>query len=96
MSAIICHLNGNYNIYSTVMDTFCFDKSISLTELTRVIQRYHGQQGLDQLPARLERAHKNGHSGFEGGTLEEFLDCNRAGEDEAFLSYDECVARFLS
>jgi hypothetical protein len=96
MANIICHRNGKYNFYTTIADGFCYESALTLEQVREVVKQQSGQNGLDQLPERLERAHKNGHSAMDGGTLEDFLCCNRAGENEAHLSFDECVRRFLS
>ena len=98
MGEIICHHEGRYNIYSTISDSFYFEASISLEELTKWVKEEYGNSGLRELDHRLERAHRNGHSGRSmlEGTLEDFVGCNRAGEDEENLSYEECLRRFLS
>lgn len=96
MANVLCHYHGKYNFYTTVADGFCYVSSLTLEQVEQVVRDEYGQQGIDQLPDRLDRAHKNGHSALEGGTLEEFLCCNRAGENEEHLSFDECVTQFLS
>lgn len=96
MANIICHHNGKYNLYTTIADGFCYESALTLDQLQEIVKEQQGRNGLDQLPARLERAHKNGHSAREGRTLEDFLYCNRAGENEEHLSFNECINRFLS
>ena len=70
--------------------------SISLEQLTNLIKEEYGQSGLNALPKRLERAHKFGNSSAFNEPLDAFLCCNRAGEDEAKLSTEECIKTFLS
>jgi hypothetical protein len=96
MAKIICHHNGKYNFYTTIADGFCYESALTLEQVREVVKEQSGQIGLDQLPSRLDRAHKNGHSSIFGGTLEDFLHCNRAGENEEHLSFGECVRQFLS
>lgn len=98
MSGIICHHKGKYNVYSTVADGFYFESALSLERLQSWVQSEYGAKGLAELPARLERAHKNGHSSmvFIDEDLDRFLLCNRAGDNEKHLSTSECIKRFLS
>lgn len=96
MARIICHHNGKYNIYSSIADGFLYERGLTKDELEQAIQEELGRRGLDDLPRRLERAHQTGHSSMEGGSLEEFLHCNRAGDNEEHLSVDECIRRFIS
>ena len=97
MPGIICHNGGRYNIYSTVSDGFYWESSISREQLEAYTKEEHGDRGLRELPARLERAHKKGHSSLvDNEELDSFLCCNRAGENEAQLTTQECIDKFLS
>ena len=97
MANIICHHNGKYNFYTTIADGFCYVSALTLEQVYEVVKEQSGQSGIDLLPRRLDRAHKNGHSSMLGEeSLEEFLYCNRAGENEEHLTVDECIRRFLS
>ena len=96
MPQIICHHNGRYNFYCTVSDGFRFVSSLSIEQLKSVIKDEQGDKGLYELSARLERAHKNGHSAISTESLEDFLCANRAGDNEEFLTTQQCVKRFLS
>lgn len=96
MANIICHHEGRYNLYSTVSDGFCYVSSLDANQLFHVMYETYGDIGVDSLPERLERAHRNGHSAITDETLEQFLCCNRAGDNEEHLSYKECIDRFLS
>ena len=96
MAEIILHHNGRYNFYDTIMDGIRFESSISLEQLTELIRLEYGEQGIDTLPERLERAHAFGHSEPGGSSLDEFLSINRVGENEEQLTTEEIIKRFLS
>lgn len=96
MSNPIIHRDDVYNIWSTICDAPLFKEGCTLASLRAYIKQRYGEQGLEELPARLERAHKNGHSAYSGGSLEDLLICNRAGPNETELSFDDFVAQFLT
>lgn len=92
----ICHHNDRYNFYCSIGDNFEFIDGLTLDKLTEIVRRDYGQKGIDNLSPRLERAHKRGHSSVSNETLQEFLCCNRAGENEKHLTLQECIDKFLS
>jgi hypothetical protein len=96
MADLILHKAGAYNLYTTVADGPCFESALTLDQLREYIREQYGQSGIDRLHGRLERAHKNGCSSMLGETLEECIACNRAGPNEAHISLDEFVARYLT
>lgn len=96
MGQLILHKDGAYQIYTTVADGACFERALTLDELTEYIRQELGEAGLRELPQRLERAHKTGCSSMHGMTLAECLVANRAGENESELSFDEFVTRYLT
>lgn len=96
MANLILHKDGAYNIYTTVADGACYESALTLDDLERVIRFEQGEQGMRDLPARLERAHKTGCSSMRGETLEECISCNRAGPNETELSVAEFVAKYLT
>lgn len=96
MAKIICHHNGRYNFYCTISDGFTFVSSLSLEQIKTVIEKEQGIKGLYKLPERLERAHRNGHSGISSENLDAFLCANRAGDQEDHLTTQQCISRFLS
>jgi hypothetical protein len=96
MPQLILHKDGAYNIYTTVADGACYKHALTREQLEEVIRFDGGQRAVDELPHRLERAHKTGCSAISGETLEECIAGNRAGEDEANLTLEEFVARFLT
>jgi len=95
MAEIICYHNGKYNIYGTISDSFFFDKPLTLETLTEYIQFKYGDAGMRKLPERLDMAHESGCSSLIGMNLKELLECNRAGEDEEHLSYEDCLRLFF-
>ena len=95
MAQIICHDNGRYNFYCTISDGFRFVESISFEQLVELIKDEGGSHALSDLDDRLDRAHQFGHSARGGESLDDFLCCNRAGENEAKLSTEQCIKQFL-
>lgn len=96
MPSIICHHKGRYNIYSTVSDGFRFVGSLDRNQLEQLTKEEYGKQGLEQLADRLVRAHQSGTSSINPESLDGLLCCNRAGENEAHLSTEQCIKQFLS
>jgi hypothetical protein len=96
MANILCYHKGKYNFYTTIADGFCYERGLTLQQVCDVVKDRYGQDGLDELPERIRRAHKNGHSAHGGGTLADLLSRNRAGDNEERLPFDECLRRFLS
>jgi hypothetical protein len=97
MANLILHKDGAYNIYTTIADGPCYESALTLDQLTEVIRMDLGEQGLRDLPARLDRAHRTGCSSMaDPDTLEECISCNRAGPNETRLSFDEFVAKYLT
>jgi len=96
VSKIICHKNERYNIYCTVSDGFYFESSLNIDQLKYFIKEEYGDDGINNLSGRLDRAHKTGTSSIHGDDLESLLCCNRAGLDEKKLSIEQCVNNFLS
>lgn len=94
MAKIICHHEGRFNIYCTISDGFYFVESLDLEQLEYWHQEEYGRS-VDLSP-RLERAITKGSSSIYEQDLESTLICNRAGEQEAHLSFDECIERFFS
>jgi hypothetical protein len=96
MPQLILHKDGAYNIYTTVADGACYEHALTREQLEEVIRFEGGARAVAELPWRLERAHKTGCSAISGETLEECIAGNRAGENEANLSLEEFVERFLT
>jgi hypothetical protein len=96
MPQLILHKNGAYNVYTTVADGACYEHALTREQLEEVIRFEGGARAVAELPKRLERAHKTGCSSVDGTTLEECIAGNRAGENEARLTVEEFVERFLT
>jgi hypothetical protein len=95
MPQYIIHKDGAYNIFTTIADGACYDGALTLEQLREVIKDEYGEQGMRDLPARLERAHESGCSG-RGWTLDDCIDSNRQGPNEKRMPKDEFVRRYLT
>jgi hypothetical protein len=74
-----------------------YEPSLTLAELKNEIKIDLGKLGLDDLPERLERAHKSGCSSVRPlMTLKDCVDANRSGKGENRLEYEEFISRFLT
>lgn len=83
---------GLYMEWSTVVDA----PVSSLMSLEAFKDWYLGRYPYDHddLSDRLERVHEYGTSSLEGTTPEDYLSCNRAGEDESYLTKAEIIAQY--
>ena len=99
MANIICY-NVNtrkFNIYGTIVDGFYFEKGITESELHQWYEKQYGERGKLELPMRIGRAKKKGHSSMiDPGGLVDFLSCNLAGPNQTHIPPKECIDRFLS
>lgn len=95
MPQYIIHKDGAYNFYTTVADGACYESALTLDQVREIIKEEYGQQGLRELDARLERAHKTGCSAFNE-TLETCIEGNRAGPRERHMPRDEFIAKYLT
>lgn len=91
----IIYKDNAYNLYCTVSDGPYFVKAITLSQLEEYVKERWGQEGLKELPRRLEHAHKTGCSS-SGSTLSDCIYCNRAGENEKRLQVTEFIKQFLT
>lgn len=91
MSRYIIHKDGAYNFYTTVADGACYEEALTLDELTEIVKETSGTDGLQELPARLERAHRTGCSGA-GWTLD---DCIRSTR-EPHMNKTDFIAKYLT
>lgn len=96
MSQIIVHHKGAYNIYGTISDGAYFESALTLKQLKIYIKKELGEQGLRNLPQRLERAHQNGTSSIIDESLEDVLLLNRAGKNERHMSTKAFIKKFLT
>lgn len=95
MPEYIIHKDGAYNFYTTVADGACYEGALTLHQLQLVVKRQWGQEGLDRLPDRLERAHRTGCSGRDW-TLDDCIETNRQGPNEAKMPREEFIRRYLT
>jgi RNase P/RNase MRP subunit POP5 len=87
MGRYIIKIRDQYLEWSTIVDA-PVTYGMTLQELREYIKEEYGNEGLEELPQRLERVEKTGTSAH-GGDLEGTLLCNRAGLDETELTEDE-------
>ena len=92
---IIHHLNA-YNFYTTIADGAVFEDALTLEQVKDYIEEQYGQQGLRNLPDRLQRAKEKGTSSLIDESISDTLRCNRAGENEEHLTDDEFIKQFLT
>ena len=79
MSRILVKIKDRYFEWSTVVDA-PVTYGLTLPQLRHYVKEEYGRQGLEELPERLERCDKQGHSSFGiRESLTSFLACNRAG-----------------
>ena len=93
MGQYIVKLHDRYLIWSTIVDapvTF----GMTLDELRQHTKEEYGQQGLRELPKRLERVELHGVSAMSAQSSEELISFNRAGPDESALTIDEVYTAY--
>lgn len=88
MPRYIIHHNGAFNEYTTIADGACWQYAMTEADMKRVL-------GSDASDERMQRAKATGCSAF-GQTLDTCIAGNRAGANEANLTRDEFIARFLT
>lgn len=81
--------------WSTVVDA-PVTYGLSEDDLRQHVLRRYGEESLEALPARLERARRNGTSALDGLSLAELFEGNRAGEGETCLTADEIWNRYCA
>ena len=93
MSRFIAEFGGRYCEWSTVVDG---PTTYLMTEkaLEEYILAEYGEEGLKELPQRMERVRQTGCS-MRGWNKADLLGFNRAGPDESHLKTEKAmVARF--
>lgn len=91
MPNFIIHHDGVYNYYTTVADGACYEGGLTLAQVEEIERFERGEQGLRELPRRLERAHKTGCSGM-GWSLHTCIQSTR----EPIMARDEFISRYLT
>lgn len=96
MGQLILHHNGAYNLYSTISEGPYYESALTLDQLREIVKEEAAAKALEQLQARLERAHQFGSSCGHGATLIESIQGNRAGPNDTRLSPEKFIAQFLT
>lgn len=96
MADWIIHHEGAFNIWSTIADAPRFVSAITREQLTEIVRKEFGSDGLEKLPYRLARVLSTGCSSAFGATLDDCIAVNRAGPEEARLLRDEFIAQYLT
>lgn len=95
MARLIVKLGGKYLEWSTVTDaprTY----GMTLAELREHIRFERGEDGLAALPERLARVEATGTSSQDVVTVDELIECNRAGPNERELTKTELIAKYCA
>jgi hypothetical protein len=95
MPTYIIHKDSAYNFFTTVADGACYEEALTLEQVHEVTKEEYGNEGLKQLPERLKRAHETGCSGRHW-TLDDCIESNRQGPDEAQMPREEFIRRYLT
>lgn len=95
MPSYIIQHNNVWNIYSTVSDGCYWNSGLTLEELKEWYKEEYGRSGMLELDSRIERALEIGTSSRMDKDLRECISCNRAGPDEAHMSYKKFIDKFL-
>ncbi len=96
MGKFLLHHEGVFVEWSTVVDA-PVSEAMNLDELSGYIRNRYGEEGIDQLPARIARAVEKGTSCIGPSyTFDDIVAGNRAGPDEAELSRDELIAEYFT
>lgn len=94
MASLILKLpNDKYLEWSTGSDA-PETLAMSREEFERYYGEEYGREGLERLPARLERADKTGCSSLDGMTLEDCISGNRAGPGESEITLNEIIKMY--
>jgi hypothetical protein len=81
MGQFIVKLKEHYLMWSTIVDA-PISEGMNLKQLKRWIRSRYGQEGINELPARLARVDKKGTSSFDEESAESTIWLNRAGPEE--------------
>ena len=84
-----------YNIFSTISDSPIFDEGLSEEELREWYQYEYGKSSMVEFENRLQRCKEKGTSSQIDPDLKSVICCNRAGENESFVPYEEFIKKYL-
>ena len=83
--------NDFYMEWSTVVDA-PVTYGMPLEEFTQFYREEYGNSSMrGEFQDRMERVEKNGSSHRRGESAQDIIECNRAGEGETELSYEDIV-----
>lgn len=89
MPRYICHHNGKFFEWSTVVDA-PVTRAMTAAKFREHYAFEYGRCSLDRLEQRMSRAIETGSS--VGESLEEVFACNRAGPNETELDFEQVLA----
>jgi hypothetical protein len=95
MGQFIVKLGGKYLVWSTIVDapiTYGMDEA----ELQEWVKDEYGQQGLRDLPARMERVEQKGTSALTIESAERTVWFNRAGPGESQLTVEQIIEQYVT
>ncbi len=95
MPRYLIKIKDKYFEWSTIVDA-PLTYGMNEDELKFYIKEKYGNEGLAELPARLERVEKQGTSCHFNYTLEDIGGCNRAGNKEKSLTIDEIYEKYAN
>jgi hypothetical protein len=95
MGRCLIKIKDLYFEWSTVVDA-PVTYGMTLDELRARVKEERGNEGLRELPERLERVEEYGSSFQIKTTLEELISTNRAGNNEEKISLNDIYKRYTN
>lgn len=99
MARIICKILTKdcpqYFEYSTIVDA-PVTPGMTLDVFKEYYKEMNGRSSLPELDRRLERVEAKGTSSYMDESVEDVVLCNRSGDNEETLTYDELVEKYFS
>lgn len=95
MPKFIIHHEGFFFEWSTIVDAPT-SKAMRRDEFVAWYRGLYGSEGVEQLPARLERAEKYGTSSHDHESARDMILGNRAGPNEEELSFESVIGLLRS
>lgn len=82
-----------YLEWSTIVDA-PITYGMNMAQLKKYIKEEYGNVGLEDLPKRLERVARKGHSAMWPTSVEKLIAHNRAGHEESSISVKKIIEHF--
>ena len=95
MPKYIIKLAGKYMEWSTVVDA-PITYGMTLKEFRRYYQQEYGRVSMHDLDLRMERVERKGTSSHLHSSVDDLIECNRAGVNETNISKDEIIRLFAN